>query len=279
MENNILTGERIQQLADVYIGFPHDFHYNPFISTQTHKQKNMDDILDNYDNPRIVFCYSHHIIPFTNKIHFFQNPFVLITHNSDENLNETNVFPLVNHDKIIKWYSQNVCIHHPKLIPIPIGIANQMWPHHNIHFYTDSIKQLHKHKTKKIYMSFNINTNPNRKECYETLKHIPFLDNIHPYDNLTRLSEYEFCICPEGNGVDTHRLWECIYLQTIPIVLNTPFIQIIKQHINPPMVILNTWDEFNETVFDYSSYHFSDDDDDYYEKISVSYYTTKLNTY
>jgi hypothetical protein len=272
IQHNIITGEKIQQIADVYLGDLSDFHYNPLIAGQPHKHQILDNINDLYDNPKKVFCYTHRIIHLINKIHFFQNDFILITHNSDENVNEYNALPLLNNTKIIKWYSQNLCIDHSKLIPIPIGIANQMWMHHNIQFYTNSIKQLHLYKTKKIYMCFNIHTNPKRYECYEKLKPL-FLHNIDSYDNLTRLSEYEFCICPEGNGVDTHRLWESIYLQTIPIVLDSPFIQMIKKHICPPMVILNSWDELNDSILDYSSYIFNDD---YYNKISLSYYMENI---
>jgi hypothetical protein len=34
-------------------------------------------------------------------------------------------------------------------------------------------------------------------------------------DNLRR---YAFCLCPRGNGIDTHRMWEALYLGCIPIV-------------------------------------------------------------
>ncbi|MDC1325004.1 hypothetical protein N8257_00670 [Ulvibacter sp.] len=34
------------------------------------------------------------------------------------------------------------------------------------------------------------------------------------------LSSYKFCICPEGNGIDTFRMWECILTNTIPIAQN-----------------------------------------------------------
>ena len=32
------------------------------------------------------------------------------------------------------------------------------------------------------------------------------------------ISKYKFVICPEGNGIDTHRLWETLYSKGIPIV-------------------------------------------------------------
>ena len=33
-----------------------------------------------------------------------------------------------------------------------------------------------------------------------------------------RLDEYNFILCPIGNGIDTHRIWEAIYSGSIPIV-------------------------------------------------------------
>jgi hypothetical protein len=70
---------------------------------------------------------------------------------------------------------------------------------------------------------------------------------IIPYDNLLRLNDYEFCICPEGNGVDTHRLWECLYLKVVPIVVNSQFTKLLIKY-NIPMVIIEKWDDFDDTL-------------------------------
>ena len=37
-------------------------------------------------------------------------------------------------------------------------------------------------------------------------------------ENWKSAAESFFCICPHGNGVDSHRIWECLYLNTIPVV-------------------------------------------------------------
>ena len=87
------------------------------------------------------------------------------------------------------------------------------------------------------------------------------------FNNLDRLSTYEFCICPEGNGVDTHRLWEAIYLQCIPIVVKTPFNDLIKEKYNLNMIILNSWDELDITKLNYSEYIF---DEKYFDKIIMN---------
>ena len=89
----IISGEKIQELADLYIGTAEDFLWNPRIMEQPDKHQIIDDIHPGFDNPKIVFVYGHLIDTFSHKIHHFKNAFVLITHNADTNLlnDNTNV--------------------------------------------------------------------------------------------------------------------------------------------------------------------------------------------
>jgi hypothetical protein len=82
------------------------------------------------------------------------------------------------------------------------------------------------------------------------------LDNISPSENIVRLSQYNFCICPEGNGFDTHRLWEALYVKTVPIVIQSEFTKILQKN-NVPLVILNTWDDLNVSNLNYNDYNFN----------------------
>ena len=50
-------------------------------------------------------------------------------------------------------------------------------------------------------------------------------------------------MCPNGNGVDTHRLWETLYLKSIPIVkhsINADF------YFDLPIVFVNDWKEITK---------------------------------
>lgn len=261
MMNEIITGEKIQQLCDIYIGKENDFQYNPLISYQSNKHLNIDSIHKPFDNPKYIFCYSHLINELSTKINYFNNKFILITHNSDQNIEDIEpIHTILNCENLIQWYAQNLLFEHYKLNLIPIGIANSMWEHGNLTPFSDInlINNL-SDKSKFIYFNFNIHTNINKREpCYENLKtHIIWLNTIHSVENLYRLKEYQFCICPEGNGVDTHRLWECLYLKVVPIVINSPFTQILKKY-NVPMVILEKWEDIININLNYHDYNFND---------------------
>jgi len=257
--SQIITGEKIQQLANVYLGERNDFHYNPLISRETHKHKLISDILGAYDNPPMVFFYTHNIKKIASIVHFFKNPFILLSHNSDWNIVESVDSMTILECPLLKmWYTQNLCFSHPKISMIPIGFANSMWPHGNLSLFDNDIFLSDLlNKTKKIYFNFNINTNAKiRQPCYDTIsKKVPWLHVLPPKDNLLRLKEYEFCICPEGNGADCHRFWEALYLKCVPIVIKSPFIETLKRH-KIPLVILDRWEDLDITKLQYSIYNF-----------------------
>ena len=272
-EQKIIKGERFQQLADIYLGYDYDFQYNPLIWAQSEKHVHLDSITSEYNNPPVLFCYAYRLGIFVQKIQYFTNPFILITHNCDENIMDTeqNRYILA-HPKLVKWYAQNVAIDHNKLVALPIGIANDQW----LHGYTPFIiENMNRAKTKSVYCNFNIGTNTaKRVECYNIMvsKNIPFEPTVPAREYHRTLAQYEFCICPEGNGYDTHRLWEALYLKCIPIVLRSSHIDILRTQLNIPMVVLDSWYELDVPKLDYTVYNINTDD--YYEKLSMTYYAS-----
>lgn len=266
---NFITGEYFQQKADVYIGFSEDFEYNPLIRCQTGKFVDLslfcgggDD--DGWQNPRILFCYGHRLRAFIDKVLFrIRNPFILLSHNSDENICGSWPMAILNHPLLESWYAQNACLllqSHCKLRLLPIGLANSQWQHGDLHAFRRLQEQ--KDFVKKggsIYFQFKLETNfEKRSKCMSTLwSRLDWLCATTFESHLTRLAAHEFCICPEGNGVDTHRFWECMYMRVVPIVLHSPFIANLVS-LNCPMIVLEKWEDLfvilDSNVLNYSHY-------------------------
>jgi hypothetical protein len=270
---NIITGEKMQQLCDIYIGYSDDFNFNPLISSQIDKHLIINNINTHFNNPYFIFCYSHRIDELSTKIQFFNNDFILFTHNSDFDVRNTPyVKHILNCPKLKKWYSQNLCFEHEKINLIPIGIANSQWAHGNLPFFKNIILEDY-FKTKNVYFNFNINTNRNKRQpAYNSLNNkLEWLRTIEPDENLLRLRDYKFCICPDGNGIDTHRLWEALYLKTVPIMLQSVFTKILNNY-NVPIVILNSWDDFDESKLNYQEYVHKFDDAIFKKLIDLNNY-------
>lgn len=261
MITEIITGEKIQQMCDLYIGKRNDFQCNPIIAHQPSKHLHIDSINQDFDNPYYLFCYSHLVNELSTKLHHFKQKFILITHNSDQNIENTHaIHSILDCHTLVKWYAQNITFQHEKLHLLPIGLANSMWPHGNVQPFHD-INTLHlPNKTKSIYFNFNIKTNiAKRQPCYNALKDkLEWLPTIPPVQNIYRLKEYQFCICPEGNGVDTHRLWECFYLKVVPIVIQSPFSAILQQY-NAPIIVVDKWEDSLTQELHYDQYDFNNE--------------------
>jgi len=274
---NIVTGERIQQLCNIYFGFQEDFDFNPLIKQQTNKHFNLNSLNTEIENPYYIFCYSHRINDLSGKIHLLKNRFILVTHNSDGEIREcSDVLHILKFSNLDKWYAQNLCFEHPKLNFLPIGIANSQWQHGNLNFFKHQNLYYYSNKIKNVYFNFNIDTNKNKRAiCFDSLKNkLEWLNNVSPQENIFRLSEYKFCICPEGNGVDTHRLWEAIYLKTIPIVIKSEFTTILEKN-GIPIIVINSWDDFDETTLIYNISLFENEN---YQKI-INFGTDYLEKY
>jgi len=65
-------------------------------------------------------------------------------------------------------------------------------------------------------------------------------DNHKEYTK--NLAKFKFNLCPNGNGVDTHRIWESFMVNTIPIVKNQTFVRNLIKN-NVPLLVVEEWDE------------------------------------
>ena len=190
----------------------------------------------------LIFCKTDFIDFLFEHLKFSSKNYILVTGFCDNHITK-NVF-----DKkpicIKKWYSATVAYDHPDLIPIPLGYgvffdgislpqgiykANEVYKQAMIegseilslipknlttvhcNFTVDRIRPP-RHQVANKIMSTGVN-------CY-----IP-PDNktengrfIFP-DYLKDMAPYKFIASPPGNGIDCHRHWEAIYLNSIPIVI------------------------------------------------------------
>ena len=54
------------------------------------------------------------------------------------------------------------------------------------------------------------------------------------------LKNFAYVACPRGNGVDTHRLWEAIYLGRYPIIENNLWADSLS-YLKIPLIQITEW--------------------------------------
>lgn len=250
----IITGEKLQFLCDMFIGTKEDFTYNPQITKLSERFMFIDNDATQIDNKFKIFCYTHCLDKFDilyNYLRRFRNQFILLFHNSDGEFNSTHL-KLFDIKNLTHIFTQNMNVTHKNVSPVPIGIANSMWPHGNINTLLNTMA-LDIKKTKNVYFNFNIGTNREKRlKCYNAIKDFVTPQPTLNYDKyLQLLAMHKYAICPEGNGLDTHRMWECLYLKVIPICIRNRLVEYYSTYI--PMIILDDWNNFDIKKLEYES--------------------------
>jgi len=244
----IITGEAIQAICDRYCGLKEDYEFNPRFFSESHKFINLAVEPMSWDNPRLLFCYAHRLTNFRKWLPYLQNKFILVTHNSDENITAeyTDIF---DSPQLIAAYVQNKCIIHPRVYSLPIGIANRLWPHGNLESLNTLFSTGLPTKSRLLYFYFNINTNSApRSQCKAELEGcgLTFGTSVAPVDYLRSLASYKYAICPPGNGIDSHRIWECLYLGVTPIMIRSTFSEMLA--VSFPCVLLDKWSDLGAAL-------------------------------
>jgi len=178
------------------------------------------------------------------------SPFVLITHDSDNPI-DSRYLPILENKFLIKWFGMNCHILHDKLQSIPIGVANECWPHGDKHTLLN-IANTDINKTGLVYSNFSIDTNHDERNGVNSiLSNLKGLyiekDKKNYSDYLQTVKSYKFILSPPGNSVDCHRIWESIYIGTIPIVLKSVPMLYFK---DCPVLFINQWEDLHKLDLD-----------------------------
>ena len=148
---------------------------------------------------------------------------------------------------ISEWYSINVKHIDEKIIPIPLGLANDYSPK-NLNtrdFINSNPSNIFEKKKIHLYLNFRSNTNDHeRRKLYDKFSKYNWAKIVQPNQKkseyLQDLKNTTFVLCPWGNGLDTHRIWEALYSGAIPIIKYHHTFNSLK---NLPILFVNDYDE------------------------------------
>ena len=261
--NEIISGERLQALADLTISTKeiNKFHIKADIDSaniveipmiveraglfkrHTKLAAPSEDFIEKCGSARKLFVYTHLLSYFKKYIApRLKAEFILITHNSDQPVTIEDL-ELLNQPNLVRWYAQNVQVSHSKLMGIPIGVANKQWGEQKI---DQLVRASHTvKKTEMVYANFSASTHPLRVDAQNALKDIAGItieQGVSFEQYIKQLAAHKFCVCPRGNGIDTHRFWEAQYLDCIPIILRRDW---IEAYSGLPIVLLESWQELD----------------------------------
>lgn len=229
------------------------------------------DFINKIKTGNTVYVCNSAIPAFCQIVNEIQVPFILVSGDCDEccwqDLFETpNDFLLfMANPKLIHWFSQNcICLDHPKLSQIPIGLdyhtmvaRDSGWglkaspleqelelqtivskyskPWSERLFKTCAYSNFHFSMETRFAGDRHDAKNKIQSDCvyYEPT-------SIKRVDTWKTQTDYVFIVSPFGGGLDCHRTWEALVLGCIPIVKTSPLDALFR---DLPVWIVNDWSE------------------------------------
>lgn len=147
-------------------------------------------------------------------------------------------------ENVVKWFVVNPLFRLPdKIQPIPLGIQSKTanlildapeLPREKLLYVNCQNYNLDRVRMKQWFAA-HLGDAPwltLRMECDRSLE-----------EYIADLSSHKFIFCPYGNGVDTYRIWETLYLGAIPVVVDLPT---YADWNDIPLVRINDLDELTE---------------------------------
>jgi glycosyltransferase involved in cell wall biosynthesis len=173
-------------------------------------------------------------------------PFILVTLNTKVNVSEWSLQYIDTSPYLVTWFAHNVCTRHVKLQCLPVGLeAEQLETFARVHATHCRLYKTNRPQQQEqlCYVGCDVKVNPQKRLTTKALaKHFTWHDPTICYKTyLTMLAAHRYAVCAEGEGVDTPRFWECLYLGVIPIVLRSTWADSWKDKVR--MVMVDSWDK------------------------------------
>jgi hypothetical protein len=191
-----------------------------------------------------------------NKPHTSRPAKVWITGHSDYPINET-VFNTYQHN-CKEWFTINRDVENEKLHALPLGITNDSGESglHGIYGNLDimcEVMSQAKRIRNLVYMNFSMWTHPERQEWHNYFINKSYVTKGKIENTLEgrkifleEIRNHLFVLCPRGNGIDTHRLWETLYMGSIPIVKRCTA---LKEFSDLPILFIDDISEIKDEVW------------------------------
>lgn len=215
----------------------------------------------------IIFCKTDFILSEFKQIKNIESDVTLITGNSDYGI--TDELVKLAPKNIKRWYAQNALSNSDLLTPIPIGIENKDESFRIGHGVGWGNRVLEKEDllsranevtpNKLIYANFQVRTNYNHRSiamrfCKESKSIDWEMPNLSLKEFFNKILEYKMVVCPIGNGIDTHRLWEVLYSNRIPITVKVGDYKLYNLYKKLPIIILDRYEDLLDIEMIYNQY-------------------------
>lgn len=181
-------------------------------------------------------------------------------------------------ENVLAIYSANAVIFGGKVHPFPHGIERIMYPGYNHHELLLNAMEGHTEPHKALFVAHRTDTG-NRASIGELFKDKDWATVTHlPYEQyLNEMKKHKFVLCPSGNGIESARNWETLYMRRVPVFKDHPYLREMFKDF--PALFVNDWEEVTEELLSANEHLYLQAQEMDMSKLDLNtWYTTALLT-
>lgn len=150
-------------------------------------------------------------------------------------------------DNVLAIYAANAVLFGGKVHPFPHGIERKMHAGYNHHELLKDAIQTTTEPHKLLFVAHRTDTG-DRKGIGAVFEGKPWATVTHlPYEKyLQGIQNHKFVLCPSGNGIESARNWETLYLHRVPVFKRHPYLEEMFKDF--PALFIDEWEDVTEEL-------------------------------
>lgn len=199
--------------------------------------------------------------------------FVIFTAFEDTPLDE-----YINVPDNVTIYAANAVVFNEKIHPFPHGIERIMYEGYNHHELLEEALNRNVEPYKGLLVCHRDDTGARGsiKDMFKDKDWATVAPKLEYEDYLQAIQDHKFVLCPSGNGIESARNWETLYMKRVPIFKRHPYLEEMFKDF--PALFVDEWEEVTEELLAKHDYLYEEAQKMDMNKLSLDYWFNKATS-
>jgi len=179
---------------------------------------------------------------------------LIIFHNSDYSVDYRSLVAFLERHPRVHFWAVNSVRWHPRIRCIPLGEPNRIWRGGTVDYDPPITISRRTERSIDVCLPHWGITHQIRLDWRKEAEALS-TPRLHRGPQMPKEEYLEFLtdcrsmLCPRGNGLDTHRVWECLAKGTWPIVQDNAHTQLLlRQYPSLPLLIIDSPEDLDMSI-------------------------------
>lgn len=204
---------------------------------------------------------------------FSNMKFIIFTAFEDTPLDEE-VFNRIPQN-VLAIYTANGVVFGGKVHPFPHGIERKMYEGYNHHELLLNATEANIEPQKALLVCHRDDTGARGsiKDTFKGKSWATVAPKLEYEAYLSAIQNHKFILCPSGNGIESARNWETLYLRRVPIFKRHPYLE--EMFHDFPCIFVDDWSEVTEELLEENEHLFKEAQEMDLNKLDLDYWFSK----